>query len=375
MGYNFETKLAVLVLGLCVLLPVAAQDKKPSINIGVLAHAYLYAQQNDFGSATLTSDSKDWSMGANLYRARLMFDVQLSARDHIFAETEITAGIGPDSDKAASIKVLDMQYDHRFFDWLTVSAGKMLVSYNRNGLQTASTLMANDFSYFQYPYNMNQESPLQNDCGRDVGVNLSGGIVNDKLKYRLGVFDGRRTFENTKKKPFRVTARAEYNLRDIDPYAGTTLGEYNVFTFGGGIDKQGTYVGMGADMFIDQPLGRTGSITANVAYSYLNGGNDPNAKYSFAELIPEQNIWFCELGYYFKKVKLQPWIKFERQDTHEKLTTTNVYGGGLNYFFNGYKANVRLSYIAMNKTLLTEAGGTTNKTFGQVWLQVQLCYF
>ena len=128
-------------------------------------------------------------------------------------------------------------------------------------------------------------------------------------------------------------------------------------------------------MFIDQPLGRTGSITANEAYAYINGGNDPNAKYSFAKLIPEQNIWFCELVYYFKKVKLQPWIKFERQDTHGKLTTTNVYGGGLNYFFNGYKANVRLSYIAMNKTLLTEAGGTTNKTFGQVWLQVQLCYF
>ncbi len=375
MGYNFKTKLTGLVLGLMMFLPAIAQEKKPKVNIGLLAHAYLYAQQNDFGSSELTEGSKNWGMGANLYRARLMFEVQFTKRDYVFAETEITAGIGPFPDKAASIKVLDFQYDHKFFDWLTVSAGKMLVSYNRNGLQTASTLMANDFSYFQYPYNMNQESPLQNDCGRDIGVNLSGGIIENKLKYRLGVFDGRRTFENTKNKPFRVTARAEYNLRDIDPYCGTSLGEYNVFTFGGGIDKQGTYVGMGADMFIDQPLGKCGSITANVAYSYLNGGSNYDAKYSFAELIPEQNIWFCELGYYFRKVKLQPWIKFERQDTHDKLGTTNVYGGGLNYFFQGYKANVRLSYIAMNKNLLTESGNTTNKTFGQIWLQVQLCYF
>lgn len=374
MRFHIKTKLLGLTLGLCVMVPALAQEKNTSINIGVLAHAYLYAQQNDFGSNTLSSESKEWGMGANLYRARLMFDVQLGARDHIFAETEITAGIGPDPNKAASIKVLDMQYDHKFFDWLTVSAGKMLVSYNRNGLQTASTLMANDFSYFQYPYNMNQESPLQNDCGRDVGVNLSGGFLGDKLKYRAGVFDGRRTFENTKKKPFRVTGRVEYNLRDIDPYSGTTLGEYNVFTFGGGIDNQGSYIGTGADMYIDQPLGKCGSITANVAYSYLTGGSK-NHKYSFAELIPDQNVYFAELGYYFRDVKLQPWVKFERQDTHDKLTTTNVWGGGLNYFFNGYKANVRLSYIAMNKNLLTETGERKNKTFGQIWLQVQLCYF
>ena len=89
-----------------------------------------------------------------------MFDVKLSKRDHIYDETEITAGIGPAADKAASIKLLNMKYDHIFIDWLTISAGKMLISYNRNGLQTASTLMANDFSYFQYPYNMNQESPF-----------------------------------------------------------------------------------------------------------------------------------------------------------------------------------------------------------------------
>ena len=92
-------------------------------------------------------------------------------------------------------------------------------------------------------------------------------------------------------------------------------------------------------------------------------------------MIPKQNIDFAELGYYFREVKLQPWVKFERQDTHEKLTTTNVWGGGLNYFLNGYKANLRVSYIAMNKDLLTETGERKNKTFGQIWLQVQLCYF
>ena len=234
MGYHLKNKVIGLGLSLCTLLPVTAQDTKPTVNVGVLAHTYLYAQQRGFGSDELVENANHWDMGVNLYRARIMLDVHLSPRDYIFAETEITAGLGPAADKAASIKILDAQYEHKFFDWLSVSAGKMLVSYNRNGLQTASTLMANDFAYFQYPYNMSQESPLQNDCGRDVGINLTGGFFKDKLKYRAGIFDGRRTFENTKNKPFRGTMRVEYNFMDIDKYSGTNLGEGKTCTFAGG---------------------------------------------------------------------------------------------------------------------------------------------
>ncbi|OAV72868.1 hypothetical protein Barb6_00737 [Bacteroidales bacterium Barb6] len=49
-------------------------------------------------------------------------------------------------------------------------------------------------------------------------------------------------------------------------------------------------------------------------------------------------------------------------------------GGGLNYFFNDYKTNLKLSYVAMTKGI-SEGSGITNKTYGQVWLQLQLCLF
>ncbi|MCC8153293.1 MAG: hypothetical protein LIP01_03210 [Tannerellaceae bacterium] len=80
-------------------------------------------------------------------------------------------------------------------------------------------------------------------------------------------------------------------------------------------------------------------------------------------MIPAQHITFLELGYYFKSCKLQPWLRYERQDIqsksnqtnglsqdiYNKLNTTTVFGGGLNYFFNGYTTNIRLSYVAMTK--------------------------
>jgi hypothetical protein len=50
----------------------------------------------------------------------------------------------------------------------------------------------------------------------------------------------------------------------------------------------------------------------------MTGGTNVNSKYSFAGLIPRQNVQFLELGYYFTKSKLQPWVRFENQDISAK---------------------------------------------------------
>ncbi|GHT32133.1 hypothetical protein FACS189434_03200 [Bacteroidia bacterium] len=360
---------------------------KPSFHAGVLVHTYVGAQQKGFGAGVVDSESSDWSPQASLYRGRIMTEAHLTPRDYVFFETELTATISADgSTKNALMKVLDAQYDHKFADYLTVSAGKMLVSHNRNGLQTASTLMVNDFTYFQYPYNMSDESPLQNDLGRDIGINLSGGFLENKLKYKLGAFAGNRTY--FKDNALRYIGRLEYNFFDIDKYSGTNLGEGKTLTLAGGFDTQGTYVAGGADLFVDYPLSESGSVTFNGAYSYLSGGNDLSAKHSFADRIPKQNVFLAELGYYIKPLKLQPWLRFESQDvasedqqrggldakTFDQLNSTTVFGGGLTYFFNGYGTNVKLSYVSMKKGVI-DGAEVKDKAFGQIWLQLQLCLF
>lgn len=331
---NF-TKLRISALALCIVSVFAASAQfKPELNTGLLFHTYLQAQQGGVGSTE--SGSTDYGYEAAVYRARVLFDVKLTDKDYFFFETDISASINQ-QEKTASIRVLDAQYDHTFCPAFKLSAGKMLVSFNRNGLQTGGTLMANDFAYFQY----NASGVMDNDCGRDVGINLSGAVLDNKLKYSAGAFMGHDYTSDPD--VLRYIGRVQHNIFGNDNYSGTNLGEGKTLSLAAGVDTQGEYVAAGVDAFLDMPVGKAGSLTTNFAYSWMTGG-DPAKKYSVD--LPEQDVVFLELDYYFKKSKLQPWVKYElSSQTGVGGMDDTVYGGGLNYFFNGYGTNVSLMLI------------------------------
>ncbi|MFI3302257.1 MAG: hypothetical protein SNH35_05590 [Rikenellaceae bacterium] len=353
---NF-TKSAIGALALCSMSVFSASAQfKPELNTGLLFHTYLQAQQEGFGSTD--SDSKDYGYEAAVYRARILFETKLSEKDYFFFETDISASINQQG-KTAAVRVLDAQYDHTFCDAFKLSAGKMLVSFNRNGLQTGGTLMANDFAYFQY----NASGIMDNDCGRDVGINLSGSLLDKKLKYSVGAFMGHDFTSDPD--VLRYIGRVQYNIIGEDNYSGTNLGEGKTLSVAAGVDNQGEYIAAGVDAFLDMPAGDAGSVTANFAYSWMTGG-DSAKKYSVA--LPEQDVVFLELGYYFKSCKLQPWVKYELSSVRDGGMDDTVYGGGLNYFFNGYGTNVRLSYLARENSVI-------NKSFSSVQLQLQLFIF
>ncbi|MFI3304995.1 MAG: hypothetical protein R3Y68_00610 [Rikenellaceae bacterium] len=352
-----------------------ATKSKPTVNVGLLLHTYLQMEQNGYGANVDDMDDIDspgsFNYGANLYRARLLFDAKLTERDYIFVDTELTASVGLNGDKSASIKILDAQYEHIFSDALRLSAGKMLVSFNRNGLQTPNTLMASDYALFQSAYNLTESQPLQNDSGRDVGINLAGSFYNGRLTYRAGAFSGCRDYTyltGEESAPFRYVGRLQYNFFDTDNYAGTLLGEGKTLSVAAGVDNQGSYYAVGADLFLDAPLGSAGSLTLNSAYAYMSGGSY-SAKYNFSSVIADSNIILAEGGYYFKSLKLQPWVKFERMDRRIRgLDDETVFGGGVNYFFNGYGSNLKLSYLSRKNS-------GVGKYYGQAWLQLQVYIF
>lgn len=366
---------------------------KPSIQVGAIIHMFASTEQDGFSAPHSATSPTSWKRGFTLYRARVLVGAQLTPKASFFMETEIPSAIGgPNADSTKNVKVspviLDAQFQYSFSEAFQVIAGQQLVSNNRNGLQGAAAMMANDFSYFQYPYNLFENSPLQGNFGRDLGINARGFLFNDKFEYRAGVFTGRNV---DGKGPLRLVGRFAYNFLDTEKdyyYAGTNLGKGNTFTWGAGIDKQGSYYSLSTDVFLDKPVTDAGSITLNGAFQYMTGGTDPDDKYSFASLIPKQTVQFLELGYYFKKAKLQPWVKFENQDiaaetqqtsgidkdAFNKLNSSKVYGGGINYFFNGLGTNLRLSYIARSYNV-AGAEGFDTKTYGQVWAQAQIFIF
>ncbi|SEM02998.1 hypothetical protein SAMN04488505_103181 [Chitinophaga rupis] len=368
---------------------------KPSVQVGAIVHMFASAEQDGFSAPHTATAPSDWSKGFTLYRARVLVGGQLTPKGSFFFETDIPSAIGgPNPDGTKNVKVspiiLDAQFQYNFCEAFQVIVGQQLISNNRNGLQGAAGLMANDFSYFQYPYNLFANSPLQGNFGRDLGVNTRGFLFNDKFEYRVGAFTGRNV---DGKGPIRLTSRLAYSFMDAEKdyyYAGTNLGKGKTLTWGIGADVQGTYHNYSTDLFIDQPITDKGSITFSGAFQYMTGGTDTVAKYTFARLIPAQTVQFAELGYYFKAAKLQPWVKFERQhisakdaqapgvpvEDFNKYNSSTVWGGGINYFFNALGTNLRLSYIARSYNV---ASATTadfdKKTYGQVWAQLQFFIF
>lgn len=372
------------------------EDFKPRLQFGALMHMYVYGEQAGYSAPSSQPPAKNWNKGFSIYRARFLFGGQLTKKGSFFIETEVPAPIGIQlGDGEKNVKVapilLDAQYEHVFSNAFQVIAGMQLVSNNRNGLQAAGSLMANDFTYFQYPYNMWSNSPLQGNFGRDLGINLRGFAAKDRFEYRLGAFTGRNL---DGKAPLRIVGRAAYNFLDPEKdfyYAGTKLGAGKTVALAAGFDIQGQYHNLSADLFADLPAGAAGSVTLNTAFQYMSGGSDPHERYSFAHLIPRQTVQFLELGYYFKAPRLQPYIRFENQAISamreqvsagnlspadfSKLNSSTVYGGGLNYFFDGYKTNLRLSYTVRQYNVPQTAGGFSKESFGQLWTQLQFFIF
>jgi len=375
---------------------VVAEDTtpfKPSISAGAIVHMMGTYTQAGFGPGGGSSDQ--WNKGFQLYRARILLGGQLSKKGSFFMETEIPSIIGTRIDSTTkNVKVspiiLDCQYEYKFSQAFTLISGMQLVSHNRNGLQGAASLLANDFTFFQYPYNLFANQPLQGNFGRDLGVNARGYVLDNKLEYRIGVFTGRRFTDNS---PFRTVGRLVYNFLDADQdyyYSGTKLGNGKTLALGAGFDVQGTYSNVGADVFLDVPAGNPGSITVSGAFSYMTGGNSLTASNSFVMMIPKQTTQLLEVGYYFKDIKLQPYIRYENQSinaesnqyygtpdaaTFNKVNSSTVFGGGLNYFFNGYGSNLRLSYTSFTKGVYNGGTDVDKKSFGQIWLQLQFFIF
>lgn len=376
---------------------------KPSVQVGSIVHMFGYSAQGGFGPGG--NASEEWSRGFNLYRARVLVGGQLSPKGSFFFETELPAIIGTNNgardssgyfgakNVSVSQVVLDCQYEHKFADAFQIIAGKQLVSSNRNGLQGAASLMANDFTYFQYPYNTFPGQTLRSNYGRDLGVNFRGLVAKDKLEYRLGFFTGANLYG---KAPLRTVGRLVYNFLDADKsfyYAGTNLGKGKTVSLGAGFDTQGPYFNTGIDLFVDVPAGEVGSLTLNSAFQYMTGGTGTGPYSGYfshpTRGIPKQTVQLAELGFYIKSIKLQPYLRFENQavsaeavqaggaanvDTYNKLNANTIFGGGLNYFFNGYGTNLRLSYTTFTKNVL-QGTQFDKKTFGQLWLQLQFFVF
>ncbi len=379
------------------------EEFKPYVNVG----GFL---QTHFRSSESRTDDR-WSREMYVYRSRILLGGAISKKTSFFTQTEISSLPGRSTGNAAQTKtvevaprILDAQVEHWFVeDKLQLIAGMQLVGISRNQLQSPVTLMGLDFGYYTYAHNLFEAgatSALQNYFGRDIGVNMRGFLANSKLEWRAGVFRG-RIFDPYS--PLRTVVRLNYNFFESETflyYVGTELSGKKILSVGGGVETQSTYTSYAAEVFANWPISEQSVFTGTISYQNWNGGTDFNNPYSFHELLARQGVLYTEFGVYFKKPRLQPYVKYESQRFDAQAGQGNVQATnlllsatatasdieqfntlnsqerlavGLGYYFADLGSHVKLQYERIGLGTL-QAGGTA-QTVQAGEITLQLTYF
>jgi hypothetical protein len=294
-------------------------------------------------------------------RLRLIFGGQVAKNVTFFIETD-APNLGktlPGGKNIQPAMVLQDAYaEFKTSNAFAVDAGLMYVPFSRNALQSAITLLPIDYG----AYTFTQSAPAQSLNGRDTGFQAKGYLLEDRLEYRVGAFQGLR--DTLSHNAFRYAGRLQYNFFDTETgffYTGTYLGKKKILSVGAAFDSQLHYHAYDADVFTDYPVG-PGAITAQFDYNRFDGDVT-------LLTLPKQNDLLLELGYLIRSLKLTPVLQFVRKD----VVATSVgdekrVSIGANYWWAGYNANIKAAFMRIDPT----APLPTQKEFT---VQLQLSFF
>jgi hypothetical protein len=252
----------------------------------------------------------------------------------------------------------DAYGEFKVHDPFALDGGLMFVPFSRNSLTSAADLLPIDYGANTF----NQSEPTQSTVGRDTGFQARGYVLDTRLEYRLGVFQGAR--DALSESAFRYTGRVQYEFLESEGtgffYTGTYLGAKKVLAVAAAFDRQGDYHAHDVDVFVDHPLG-PGAVTGQLDYSHFDGGTK-------LLTLPNQNDVLLELGYYIRHLKLTPVLQFTKRNVDDTgVGDATQWSGGVNYWWAGQNANVKAAYTRIDSRGLADQNEFT--------IQFQLFYY
>jgi hypothetical protein len=366
-------------------------SEKGYIDVGALVQAQYRIEQDAAGSG------HDPSNDFLLRRARIIISGQFNDNIGFLVDTDVSyatgpgttpnvpaAGVGGASPTATgvynAIYLLDAVATYKVSKELLLDAGLMLIpSMNHNGL-TSGAKYASVNNFTQY------FSPASQRATRDVGVELRGLLLDDRLYYRLGVFNGvqsRATIPAVVGPP-AVAAQNGINPGDAPRFAGTLrfnlagkedgyafcqvcFAKSAIISIGVGADYQtnafrGTAftgpgvshtTGMGswttgnADIFADIPFSEDTELSVDIAFAKIWAGDDtPQSGIAIQGLL---TMRFGVIGPYFQMEYFDSATQYVgRGNTAGNLTT---YRGGLSLYLlqHTYKISAEIAFQEKEK--------------------------
>jgi hypothetical protein len=319
---------SVVVLACAVAVPadagVKVGDDTTFLNLGLLLQSRFDVTQK--GAPDKDAPDLDFY----LRRTRILLSGQLNQLINFFVETD-NPNLGSHGDLSARMFIQDAFLELNFDPKLQVDMGMLLLPFSHMGMEAATALHSVDYhsALIRYPTGSHL-------VFRDFGVMVRGLVAQNRVEYRLGVFNGVRGdltpkavaggYEeptdprNPHDQP-RVAARLTLNAFDAEGgptaagffYKGIYLKETDqglispkeFLSLGGSIDWQPKlnitfadvpaaagalrgvasrkdYLAWDVDVFIDMPVAREGlvGVAGQVDfYHYDYGSENPNRFY------------------------------------------------------------------------------------------------
>lgn len=322
------------------------------IRFGLLLQAWADWQQGAI--------SEGFSQNLFLRRARFMMEGQI-AKDVSFLLVTDSPNLGKAPKTPGSGLVLvDAMGEWKIRDEFRLVAGLMLMPFCRNTQQGAGGLLSLDYGTYTFLWVV----PTQSPYGRDLGFMAKGYLADQRLEYRVGVYQGAR--QPGSRNPLRSTGRLQYNFLETEIvtfYPGTYLGTKKVLAIGAGYDTQQDYRALSADVFVDYPVGGVGGVSAQADFVHYNGGET-------FESLPPQDDWFVEVGVYVARVKLLPFARFESQKYVNPANAAlgqRRYQAGLTWYLQRFNFNVRGAWTRVTPQSIPATD--------QFTIQLQFFYF
>jgi hypothetical protein len=330
---------------------------------------FILQPQADWQQLASSTDTTGYQQNLFIRRARFLLGARLAKDVYLYMDTE-NSNLGKATTSAKALgtgfQLLTMFGEWRIDDAFMLEGGLIRVPYSREALKAAGSQFALDVSAYNY---LQQTSVGATGGNRDTGFEARGYLLDHRLDYRIGAFQGVRLTGSHN--PFRVAGFLQYNFLDReDMYnpgtvystslPGSYLGDKKVLAVGGGFDTQMNYRYYSGHLFASIPAG-PGAIEGTFQYQYLNGG------VTFTALPPE-NTEQVDLGYYIKALKIAPLVRYEQRIYNGQEAKNEArFGAGLNYYPYKFNFNIKGMWIRVDPK--------TGPAVNEFTIQLQFYYF
>ena len=249
----------------------------------------------------------------------------------------------------------DAYIEATYFDWAEPKIGQYKVPFDREFLTSAFSLQLIDRSIVSNTFSLQ----------RDIGIEISGKLLQDQLAYSVGMFNGSGANQNNVNQKFMYVGRVVYSPFGPVPYSQGALDTPASPKLSVGV--AGAYLpGLrpGERKTLAGPLGNTSilpvksnvyELTADLAFKYRNfsfegsydfRSIDPNAPTPFGE--EKAQGFYLQGGYFLIPKKFEVAARYAWVDPNNPNQKDDnkqqEYTGGLSYYMYGHQLKLQANY-------------------------------